>query len=356
MEWYKLMLRPEIKNFLIAAPICIAAMVVVSILVKPEKSSPAPESSAVQAVTQPQTEEATLPPETMPPATEPVTTEAITTEAVTEAAASISHISYPYCHGAAIYLPDSDSLIYSDNIEGTTAPASLTKLLTSSVALKYIDPDTVFTVGSEQWLVAEGSSLCYIQPGESLTLHSLIDGMLMSSGNDAAYTIAVSVARSLEPDSEFTDIEAVNYFCTLMNSFAAELGMPSSHFVNPDGWDDPAQYTTISDLIKLTNYAFALPEVHNAVGIHTKDETIWSGEVLTWTNSNYLLDPYSAYYCPEAIGIKTGTTLSAGNCLIAAFDHGGKVFYTFVTGCETEESRYELTLELYDAYIEYLSH
>ena len=349
------MLKPRIKAVATAIPVCVSAAVVVCALMMPTEDMSDAMTHEVPAVTTEAAEQVTTAAAvetTEPPAT--ITTAA---ETVTEpvAAPTIAHISYPECNGAAIYIPDSGELVYSDNIEGSTAPASLTKLLTASVALRNIDPDTVYTVGSEQWLVYEGSSLCYILPGQMLTLRSLVDGMLMSSGNDAAYTIAVSVARSLEPDSEFSDTEAVNYFCGLMNDFAAELGMTSSNFVNPDGWDDPAQYTTISDLIKLADYAFNVPEIRNAAGIHYKDETIWSGEVLNWTNSNYLLDPDSIYYCPEAIGIKTGTTLSAGNCLIAAFDHGGEEFFTFVTGCVTEESRYELTLELYDAYLEFLS-
>lgn len=348
------MLKPKIKIAATAIPICLAATVVLCALMTPADDLSDivnPDVPAVNEIPQEQATTAAL--STEPPAITQVTTSEPATAPTS--AATIAHISYPECNGAAIYIPDSGELVYSDNINGSTAPASLTKLLTASVALNYIDPDTVYTVGSEQWLVYEGSSLCYIQPGQMLTLRSLVDGMLMSSGNDAAYTIAVSVARSLQQDRELTDLEAVDYFCGLMNDFAAGLGMTESNFVNPDGWDDPSQYTSIADLIKLADYAFKVPEIRNAAGIHYKDETIWSGEVLSWTNSNYLLDPYSVYYCPEAIGIKTGTTLSAGNCLIAAFDHGGKEFFTFVTGCVTEESRYELTLELYDAYLEFLS-
>ena len=75
------------------------------------------------------------------------------------------------------------------------APASLAKILTASVALKYAKADDVFTVGSELKLVKPGSSICQIREGFKLSLQDLICGMLVSSGNDAAYTIAANIAR-----------------------------------------------------------------------------------------------------------------------------------------------------------------
>ncbi len=270
------------------------------------------------------------------------------TAEVTTTITTIAHISSPSCHGAAVYSPDSGQIIYSDNIDKRTAPASLTKLLTASVALKYLKTTDVFTVGSEQWLVEPYSSLCYLEPGNVLTLKDLLTGMLMSSGNDAAYTIAVSTARKLHPEKELTDTEAVDIFCGLMNDFAAELGMKNSHFVNPDGWDDDDEYTTISDLLKLAGYALTVPEIEEIESTFQKSVDIISGEHFDWTNSNLLLDPYSDYYCKEAFGMKTGTTLNAGHNLIAAFRRNGRTYITVVVGCEYDEDRYELTLKLFD--------
>lgn len=71
-----------------------------------------------------------------------------------------------------------------------------------------------------------------------------------------------------------------------------------------------------------------------------------SGENITWTNTNALLAPNSAYYCADAVGIKTGTTASAGNCLIAAFERNGKTYLSAVVGCGTGNDRYELTLKM----------
>ena len=95
-------------------------------------------------------------------------------------------ISEPYCRASAMYCIEDDIVLYADNIHTRTSPASLTKLLTASTAFRYMEPGTVCTVGTEQSMVGEGSSICYVRPGHELTLHDLVTGMLMASGNDAA--------------------------------------------------------------------------------------------------------------------------------------------------------------------------
>lgn len=275
------------------------------------------------------------------------TTESTKATTVTTVTVTLPKIEQPECHSAAFYSVDDKNIIYNDNIELKVAPASLTKLLTASVALKYVDKDEVFTVGSEQWFVQPYSSLCYLQIGNMLTLEELITGMLMASGNDAAYTIAVSVARALKPDIYMTDDEAVQYFCELMNNFACDLGMTQSNFVNPDGWDNDEQYTTVADLIKITEYVLSVPEIMEIAGTYQKHIQIYSGEFYTWTNSNLLLDPYSDYYCENAVGMKTGTTVNAGNSLIAVFQKNERNYISIVTGCQSDTDRYDLTLTLY---------
>ena len=256
------------------------------------------------------------------------------------------HITTPACTAAAFACVDDAELLYGDNINEHIAPASLTKLLTASVALHYLSPDTVVTVGSEQNLVKSGSSLCLIRPGHKLKLYDLLTGMLMASGNDAAYTVAVTTARAVKPDTAMTDAQAVAYFSELMNSYASSIGMKNSHFTTPEGWDDASQYTTVSDLLILANHAFSIPEIKTITGTYQKKVYFVSGENITWTNTNALLNPSSTYYCSDAVGIKTGTTANAGNCLIAAFERNGKTYLSAVVGCGTGNDRYELTLKM----------
>lgn len=251
------------------------------------------------------------------------------------------------CYSSLFYSLDDDELLYSDTIDGSCAPASLTKLLTAAVVLKYVDPNEIVTVGTEQYLVNAGSSVCNIAIGNRLTVYDLLTGMLMSSGNDAAYTAAVTTARSVYGDEELSDQEAVERFCGLMNELAGEIGMTDSYFTTPDGWDDGAQHTTASDLLKLAKYTLDIPEIRSIAGTFEKSVIFDSGENLYWTNTNYLLNPYSAYYCADCIGTKTGTTGSAGACLIATFEKDGKTYISVVTGCYSDTDRFDLTLELY---------
>lgn len=276
-------------------------------------------------------------------------------EAVSSSTSEFSDVSpsmpeiTPECSGYALYCVEDNRMIYSVNADAAIAPASLTKLLTASVALRYISPDEVFTVGTEQELVQPESSVCFIEPGQRLKMYDLLTGMLLPSGNDAAYTVAVSTARKVSGNAGMSDRQAVKYFCLLMNDLARELGMNGSHFADPDGWDDDEHYTTVSDLVKLAKYALSVPEIREIVSTPQKYVVFESGECITWFNGNKLLHPECEYYCENAIGMKTGFTDNAGLCLIAAFVKGGKTYITVIVGCEDDRVRYETTLALFEA-------
>lgn len=252
----------------------------------------------------------------------------------------------PECSAAAVLCAEDGLLLYSDRIDEQIAPASLTKLLTALTALQYLDPETVITVGTEQSLVKPHSSLCLIKPGHRLRLRDLLTGMLVASGNDAAYTVAAAAARAAYPSKSMSDSEAADCFAAMMNAFAAKLHMTHSHFVSPEGWDDPAQYTTAADLLTLAQRAYENPVIREIVGTAQTRIVFVSGENVTWKNTNLLLDPASSYYCAEAGGMKTGTTAQAGHCLIAAFRRNGKTYFTLAAGCRTGSARYVLTGQL----------
>lgn len=275
----------------------------------------------------------------------------VTAPVVTTQTTTIPHINTPACKASALYCIDEEQMLYNYNIDEKIAPASLTKLLTSAVALEYLSSDEILTVGSEQYLVEPYSSLCGLQYGSTAALKDFITGMLMASGNDSAYTIAVSTARKLQPDICLSDIDAVSCFCQLMNDFAGNIGMKHSNFVNPDGWDNDNQYTTVSDLIILAEYVLKNSYIRDIVNTQYISITFISGEVYEWINSNLLLSPYSDYYCENAVGIKTGTTENAGNCLISAFENNGKTYIAVVVGCDNDSDRYELTLKLINSVI-----
>lgn len=254
-------------------------------------------------------------------------------------------INAPYM---GLFDADDMAAVYTKNQDKKIAPASLTKIITACVALKYASPDEIFTVGSELNLVMPNSSLCFIKQGQRLSLYDLLTGMMVKSGNDAAYTIAVNIARKAANNKNMTNKAAAEYFCTLMNDFAKEVGAKNSHFVNPDGWDADNHYTTINDLALFCSYAIKHDELCEIVKIHKKTVVFESGESILWTNTNLLLNKDSSYYMPEAIGLKTGTTPDAGNCLIALAEFGSQKYIAIVTGCATNEGRYESMHKLFE--------
>lgn len=245
-----------------------------------------------------------------------------------------------------LYCVEDEEILLAENENSRISCASITKLLTACTALKFADPGEIFTVGTEQELVGEHASRCFISQGQRLSLYDLITGMLMVSGSDAAYTVAVSAARVVYPEKMLSDKAAVKCFCGLMNETAYEIGMENSNFVNPDGQDDTKQYTTASDIEKLAEYSLSFPEIREIASTQQKFVTFESGECITWTNSNKLLDPESRFYTEDAIGLKTGTTNLAGNCLAAAFWRGGKTYISVAVGCESDDKRYSLTLDM----------
>lgn len=252
------------------------------------------------------------------------------------------------CTAYALYCIEDDEMLDSYEADKRIAPASLTKILTAAVVLKYLDPNDVMTVGSELQFVNEDSSLCWISKGQRLTVKALLYGLLLPSGNDAAYTFAVNTARRVSGFSDMNDRFAVMYFCRLMNQMAMELGMNDSHFADPDGWDDPEHYTTVSDLIKVAKYALTVPEIREIVATPKIEVTFETGEYALWHNANLLLHERSEYYNEHAIGMKNGATDEAGYCLIAAFEKNGKTYLDIVVGSESIEDRYEKIGQLYD--------
>ena len=116
--------------------------------------------------------------------------------------------------------------------------ASITKLFTAYVALQYLTPETEVTVGNELDFVAWGSSVANLQYGDVLTVEMLIQAMMMPSGNDAAYTLAVAAGRVIDGNAALDVVSAVNVFMAQMNQEARLQGMLHTHFVNPDGVHD----------------------------------------------------------------------------------------------------------------------
>lgn len=230
-------------------------------------------------------------------------------------------------------------------------PASVTKLFSAYVAGQYLDMDKKVTVGNVLSLVAAGSSVAELEKGDQITVAQLIEAMMLPSGNDAAYVLAAA-AGSMILESGATDQDAVKAFVQEMNRQAKAVGMQNTHFANPDGIHRSDHYASADDLALMGMLALEDPVLMQCVGTAADTVTLASGEK-QWENTNALIQPESEYYCPYAIGLKTGQTPSAGSCLLSAFEYEGRTLIVGVFGCPEKEDRFADTLQLFNETIGY---
>ena len=228
-------------------------------------------------------------------------------------------------------------------------PASITKLFTAYVAMQYLEPTDVITAKDALEAVVPGSSTAQIDWGDRLTVQMLVEAMLLPSGNDAAYILAVEVGRMIEDNKKLHYSDAAIAFVDEMNRQAKELGMTGTHFVNPDGIHKVNHYTSYQDLTKIAQLALENPTILKYASKSIDYVTFYSGEERKWENTNALINPESKYYCPYAVGLKTGQTPGAGACLLSAFQYQGRTLVIGVFGCPKIDDRFTDTLQLFNA-------
>ncbi len=201
------------------------------------------------------------------------------------------------------------SLIYADHIYDRLYPASVTKLFSAYVILKYGNLDDMVTISGNAANITEaGAKLSGMKEGEQYSLRSLLEIMLIYSGNDAALAAAEHVGGSEET------------FAEMMNEEAKKLGAAGSHFVNPHGLHNEDHYTTAYDIYLVLNELVKNKDFTDIVSMAECEVPYQdvSGEekTLSCTSTNrFLLGTQKAPEGITVIGGKTGTTLSAGSCL-----------------------------------------
>jgi len=202
-------------------------------------------------------------------------------------------------------------------------PASTTKLMTALVALEKCSPQNHVEVGP---IVKEGTQMG-LEKGDVVTVESLLSGMLIASGNDAAYTLAFACS-----DSYLAFIDS-------MNRKAKELGMTSTNFENPAGFDSKDQYSTAQDLAKLAKVAVANPLISRIVS--TKSAVLNN---VTGTKTYYVENVNDLLGEVEGIeGIKTGQTSGSGEILISKTTRRGN---TIIIALLSSNGRFEETKKL----------
>ncbi len=242
----------------------------------------------------------------------------------------------------ALYDATADEFIYLKNADKKCYPASTTKLLTAIVASQIIkDPDTVITVGDEITLIGEDSSIAYLEQGMQLTFEMLLDALLLPSGNDAAYTIAVNCGRIYADDKKLSNEKAVEVFMELVNDAAGKIGASQTHYVTPDGWHDDNHFTSAIDLVKIGTYAKSIPIVAKSCAKPYAEWKLIKGGSLSWFNSNKLIQWDSGLYSEYCDGLKTGFTDQAGTSVVASATMDGHTFIVSVMNADNLYSKYE---------------
>ena len=198
-------------------------------------------------------------------------------------------------------------------------------------------------------MMQQDASRAWLNQGDMLTIRQLLIALLLPSGNDAAYTLAVHTGRKIAQDDNLTETQAVEVFMEAVNEKAKSLGAVNSNFVVPDGYDADGQYTTAVDLAMIADACLDNACIAQLIGTYRSYEKWTSGREVTYYNTNQLLDSSSPFYYPEAIGIKTGSTGLAGDCLVSAAEINGKTYICVVMGAATSDARYQDSIQIYDA-------
>ncbi|HEV7665822.1 MAG TPA: D-alanyl-D-alanine carboxypeptidase family protein [Chloroflexota bacterium] len=216
----------------------------------------------------------------------------------------------PHVSAASVAVLDeaSGNLLYQQDAFARRAPASITKIATTIVALER-GPDikTVYTttVSASALVPCDGSSVMGLEPNDQVKLETLLFGMMLPSGNDAAEQVAVLLGGSRER------------YVAWMNEKVASLQLRDTHFVTPSGMDADEHYSSAYDMALLGRYAMQNPEFRVLAST-----PYFVGDEYYMHNLNALLTSY-----PGADGVKIGYTEIAGRTIVASATRDGHRVY-----------------------------
>lgn len=243
---------------------------------------------------------------------------------------------------------DANTILYQKNSTDPIAPASTAKMITALTVLDYCSPEEEMTVGPEIEMISKDSSRAWLTIGDTLTVRQLLIALLLPSGNDAAYTLAVNTGKKIAHDDSLSAGQSIDLFMKQVNQKATALGAENSNFLVPDGYDTEGQYTTAYDLALIAKACLDHPCIAEIAAMHTSYEVWSNGREVTYYNTNELLNPDSQYYRPDVIGLKTGTSSRGGAGLVSAAVINGETYLCVVMG-STENGRFQDSIDLYDA-------
>lgn len=231
-------------------------------------------------------------------------------------------------------------VLFSQSAHERLHPASLTKVMTALVAIKYGSMDQVLTASSAVNITERGAQLCGLKPGDSMTLSQALHILLLYSANDVAMMVAEGVGGSVEE------------FVAMMNEEAARIGATNTCFANPHGLTAENHYTTAYDLYLIFNEAIqyeAFREIIHMSNYSTiyHDKNGEEKELSVRTTNRFLRGDVPSPENITVIGGKTGTTNAAGHCLILlSRDVSGAPYISVILRAESGDVLYTEMSEL----------
>lgn len=204
-------------------------------------------------------------------------------------------------------------------------PASTTKLMTALVALEICEPQEAVVVKQ----VEKSGTQMGLEVGDQITVENLLYGLLIASGNDAAYILAQNCAPTMD------------IFVEKMNQRAKELGMTNTRFINPAGFDDDLQYSTALDLAELARVATANPLIAKIV--KTKSTVVTD---ITGIRTYYLENVNKLLEVVDGVnGVKTGQTEGALEIVITKTNRGANGIIVSVLGSKDRFGESQMLIE-----------
>lgn len=217
-----------------------------------------------------------------------------------------------------LYNLNEDKIVLEQNSDEITSIASLTKIMTTIVAIENIDNlDETVTIKEKDFYGLYDASLAGFEVGEEVTYKDLLYGTMLPSGAEATQALANNIAGS------------VSNFVELMNQKAKEIGMKNTHFVNTSGLDINNHYSTVYDVSLLLKYCLeneTFKEIFEATSYKTSN-----GNLTLYSTFRYTAMKYG-YKNDYILGAKTGYTDDAGKCLASiAYDENNDILYMLIT-------------------------
>lgn len=204
---------------------------------------------------------------------------------------------------------DDNKIIYADAIYDKLYPASLTKLATALVCLKYgkFSDDVVVSYKASH-ITEQGAKLCFLQEGDVVNFEVLLTSFLVYSGNDAGVALAEHISGSVEE------------FVKLMNNELKSIGAVDTHYVNPHGLPDDNHYTTVYDIYLMLNALSSYDKFLEMTSKPSytakfKDASEKDITKVYESTDKFLTGDVKLPKGVKIIAGKTGTTFAAGSCL-----------------------------------------